>query len=57
MQIKSTGGIITAKDIICPSEFKILNPDLYICSVQKEQNLAWIYMQLLVEVLNQRQII
>lgn len=33
MQIKSTGGIITAKDIICPSEFKILNPDLYICSV------------------------
>ncbi|MGL4647172.1 MAG: DNA-directed RNA polymerase subunit alpha [Mycoplasmoidaceae bacterium] len=35
MTIKSTGGIITAKDINCPPEFKIINTDLYICKVNE----------------------
>ncbi len=33
LKIKSNGGLITAKDIVCPPEFKIINTDLYICKV------------------------
>ena len=31
----SKGGTITAKDISCPSDVEILNPDLYICTAEK----------------------
>lgn len=31
----SKGGEITAKDISCPSDVEILNPDLYICTAEK----------------------
>lgn len=31
----SKGGAITAKDIKCPTEVQILNPDLYICTLEK----------------------
>lgn len=31
----SKGGEITAKDIKCPTEVQILNPDMYICTLEK----------------------
>ena len=31
----SKGGKITAKDISCPSEVQIINPELYICTSEK----------------------
>ena len=42
----SKAGKVTAKDIKCPSEIKILNPDLHICTVEKGTKLK---MELRVE--------
>lgn len=42
----SKGGKITAKDIQCPSDIKILNPDQHICTVEKGGKLS---MELRVE--------
>ena len=33
LKINKTGGIVTAADIVCPDEFEIINPDLYITTL------------------------
>ncbi len=39
LKINKTGGKILAKDITCPAEFEIINPDLYICTLDDKTKL------------------
>src|SRR5690606_14740065 len=40
-------GVVTAADIICPPEVEIINPDLYLCTVDSED--AHFEMELMVQ--------